>query len=203
MKVSIRLEKKEDYRAVENLTREAFWNIYGPGCDEHLMVHQLRKSEAYVDVLDFVSVSSNDIIGHIIYSKADVMTASGQVIHGLTFGPVSVLPKYQDMGIGSELIRFSLKKAKQYGYPFVIIFGDPKYYKRFGFKPASSFNIQTEKGESFDAFMALELIEDTFKGISGTFKTHYDFKVSKKALEGFDKLFPYKEKTLKITEEKG
>lgn len=197
MKVSIRLERKEDHRAVEHLTREAFWNLYGPGCDEHIMVHQLRTSDAIIDILNFVSVYNNEIIGHILYSKAKIVTESNEVIEGLTFGPVSVLPKHQGIGIGSQLIRFSLKKAKQYGYPFVIIFGDPNYYGRFGFKPASRFDIATETGENFEAFMALELVEDVFKNVSGIFKTVYDFKVSKEELEAFDKLFPYKEKSSK------
>jgi predicted N-acetyltransferase YhbS len=58
MEISLRLEEEKDYRIVEELTREAFWNLYIPGYDEHLLVHNLRKSKEYVKNLDFVKFRS-------------------------------------------------------------------------------------------------------------------------------------------------
>lgn len=54
-KFNIRLEKPEDYRTVEELTREAFWNVYVPGCTEHFMIHNLRNHKEFIKELDLVA----------------------------------------------------------------------------------------------------------------------------------------------------
>ena len=66
-KITIRLETKDDYRNVENLTREAFWNVYRPGCMEYYVLHCYRDDPAFVPELDFVMELDGELIGQVIY----------------------------------------------------------------------------------------------------------------------------------------
>lgn len=197
MNISIRLEEEKDYRRVEYVTREAFWDLYQPGCDEHLIVHNLRKTPAFIKELSFVACDNDKIVGSIIYSKAKIRKDENKEFEVLCLGPVAVLPSYQNQGIGSLLINHSIEKAKELGYKAVIIYGDPKYYHRFGFKDAKGYNIQTSTGDNFEEFMALELCYNGLKDISGRFYIDKAFEVKKEELEIFEKEFPYKEKLAK------
>ena len=200
MDISIRLEQKEDYRNVEYLIREAFWNVYKPGCDEHLIVHKMRQVPAFVKELSFVAVDDDKIVGNIIYSKAKVVNHNHKEVEILCMGPIGVLPPYQGQGIGSLLMNHSIGKAKQLGYKAVIIFGDQNYYQRFGFVNAKRYGIQTSWGENFDEFMALELYDGGLQGILGKFYEDAVFTVEKDELEIFEKEFPYKEKRVTDTQ---
>ena len=190
--ITIRLETEDDFRETEILTRDAFWDLFQPGCVEHLMLHNLRQVAAFVPELDFVAVHENRIIGNIIYSKAKIVSQSDQDHEILCMGPLSVLPQYQRKGVGSKLFNHSVVIARKLGYKAVILFGHPEYYKRFGFVNAQKFNIKTSEGENFDAFMALELYENSLKGIEGRFYGDKVFHVDPAELEEFEKGFPYK-----------
>lgn len=181
MNINIRLENENDYKNVENMTREAFWNIYKPGCDEHLMVKQLRKSAAFIKELNFVACDEEKIVGNIIYSKAKVVNNNNE-FEVLCMGPLGVLPSYQHKGIGSLLMNHSINAARNLGYNAVIIYGNPNYYHRFGFENAEKYKIQTSFGENFEEFMVLELYKDSA------------FEIDKNDLYLFEKKFPYKEK---------
>lgn len=194
MDISIRPEEESDYRAVENLTREAFWDVYKSGCDEHLVVHNLRKTPAFIKELSFVARDKDKIVGSIIYSKARVVKDENMEFEVLCMGPIGVLPSYQRQGIGSLLMRHSIEKAKQSGYKAIIIFGNPDYYHRFGFRNAGEYGIQTSWGGNLEAFMALELCVGGLNGISGKYYEDEAFKVDKDELEAFERGFPYKEK---------
>lgn len=196
----LRLEKERDYDAVENLTREAFWDVYKPGCDEHLLAHMLRKAQAFVPELNFVVELDHRILGNIMYSKAKVVDAQGARHEVLTFGPLSVLPAHQKEGIGSALVRHTLKLAKAMGFKAVLIFGNPAYYHRFGFENAEKYRITTSEGSNFEAFMALELYVNALEGIAGKFYEDPVFRVDPVELEAFEKRFPYKEKHITETQ---
>jgi predicted N-acetyltransferase YhbS len=169
MNISVRLEEEKDFRNVEFLTREAFWDLYRPGCCEHLIIHKMRKVPAFVSELSFIAEEENTIVGSIIYSKAWVIDDQTKENEVLCMGPIGVLPSSQGKGIGSLLINRSIEKAKELGFKAVIIFGNPDYYKRFGFVNAEYFKIKTSTGENFDAFMVLELTKGALNGISGNF----------------------------------
>ena len=188
-KLTFRPENTTDHRKVEELTRKAFWNLYGPGCDEHFMVHQLRTSPGYIPELTFVACDGDRILGHILYTRAYVINGGGQKHEVVSFGPVSVLPEYQKMGIGSALIKQTMAMAKNQGHVGIFIYGDPKYYHRFGFKNAKCFNVSTADGENFEEFMGLELREGGLAGIKGRLHLDAAFKVDKAALEAFDSTF--------------
>jgi predicted N-acetyltransferase YhbS len=194
MNITIRNESPEDYRATEILVREAFWDVYKPGCDEHFLLHNLRKSPAFVKELDLLACDNDKIIGSIAYSKAKIINDQKAEFTVLCMGPLAVLPEYQKKGIGSLLINISLEKAKSLDYNGVIIFGNPAYYRRFGFKNAKEFNIQTSEGKNLEPFMALELSENSLNSIEGKFFEDTVFKINEEELELFEKDFPFKEK---------
>jgi predicted N-acetyltransferase YhbS len=75
--MTIRLEETKDYCEVENLTREAFWNVYRPGCTEHYVLNQYRTSPDFIPELDFVMMEGDIIIGHVMFSKAEIMLDDG------------------------------------------------------------------------------------------------------------------------------
>ena len=204
MKITLRLEEEKDYRTVEELTREAFWNVYQPGCDEHFILHNIRNTPNFIKALDFVAELDGKIVGNIIYMKAKVISDAGKEEEVISFGPVSVLPAYQGQGIGNLLIEHTMELAKQLGYKAVVIYGNPAYYHRFGFENAVKYSISTAEGKNFEEFMAKELTDGRLNGISG--KLHLDelfFNIDKEQLEQYDKIFPTKEKKVTDTQLKG
>jgi predicted N-acetyltransferase YhbS len=200
MELMIRLEEKKEQREVENLTREAFWDLYKPGCDEHLLVHKLRKSQVFIPELNIVALYQKRLVGHIIYAMSKILTEDMKEFETITFGPVSVLPKYQQKGIGSALIRHTMALAAKKGYKAVVIYGNPRYYHRFGFQNAASFAVTTSEGKNFDAFMICELSKNSLHGISGKFYDDPLYMIAPEELELFDRNFPYKEKHITPTQ---
>ncbi|MCK9377339.1 MAG: N-acetyltransferase [Syntrophobacterales bacterium] len=200
MNISIRIEEENDYRTVEYMTREAFWNLYKPGCVEHLLVHKIRKVPAFVKELSFVAHDDDKIVGNIIYSKAKVINDKDHEFEVLCLGPIGVLPSYQGQGIGSFLMNYSIEKAKQLRYKAIILFGNQNYYHRFGFINAKEYGIQTSSGDNFEEFMALELLDGGLNGISGKFYADEVFEIEEDELEIFEKEFPRKEKLVTDTQ---
>ncbi len=200
MTISIRLEEARDYSPVEHLTREAFWDLYHPGCSEHLIVHKIRDVPAFVRELSLVACDGDTVVGNIIYSRAKVVNAQNQEFEVLCMGPIGVLPSCQKKGIGSQLMTASIQKAKALGFRAVIIYGSPAYYHRFGFVNAQQYGITTPTGDNFDAFMALELYDGALQGIAGKFYADRVFEIDNQELEAFDKHFPYKEKHVTDTQ---
>lgn len=196
MTITIRLEEKKDLFKTENLTREAFWDLFQPGCDEHLALHQLRKSQAFIPELDYVACVDEEIVGNIVYSKA-VIRNDKEEYTVLCMGPLCVIPSRQKTGIGSQLLKFTIEKTKGMGYPAIVIFGNPAYYHRFGFKDAKEYNIQTSEGQNMDAFMVLPLDEEKLQKINGRFFEDQAFQVDKDDLEKFEQNFPCKEKHIR------
>jgi len=196
MNIHIRLETPDDYAEVDELTREAFWAFWEPDrkiCDEHLLVHRLRTVSSFVPELDFVAELDGNIVGHIIYSKSKIVDAAGLEHETLTFGPLSVHPEYQNMGIGKALMLHSFVEAKRLGYRAVLIFGHPDYYPRVGFGRAADFGITASDGKSYDAFMAYPLYDGALDGIRGRYIIDpvYEQLTEEEAL-AFDKRFPPK-----------
>ena len=89
----IRLEKEEEYRNVENLVRESFWNVYRPGCFEHYVLNQLRHDPAFVPELDFVIELDGKLIGHNMFMRAIIKADDGRTIPIMTMGPICIAPE--------------------------------------------------------------------------------------------------------------
>lgn len=195
MRLEIRLEEKNDYRKVEEMTREAFWNLYTPGANEHSIVHYLRNSELAIPQLNFVATKDGEIVGHIFYTKAEVIDKEGRSHEILTFGPLSISPKFQKMGIGKALIEFTKKIAADMGYKGIVIYGYPEYYNKVGFRSAASFGIARADGVFAKALLAMELYPDSLKEIYGDFHEFVSsFQLDENELLEFESSFPAKEK---------
>jgi len=191
--IIIRPEEKKDYRIVEELTREAFWNLHVPGCDEHLLLCNMRKTEEFIKELDFVAVHNGKIVGNIVYVQTKIK--SDEKKHKvLTFGPLSVLPEYQNKGIGSKLVNHTIGLAKQLGYKAIVIYGDPEYYKRFGFVTSKNYQITNKEKKFPAALLVLELYPNALNDIEGIFDEGAVYEVNKTELEEFEKRFAKKEK---------
>lgn len=193
--LTYRPETPRDYDAVEFLTREAFWNKYKPGCDEHYLLHTLRSSDAVVSELCEVCEEDGEIVGHILYTRAVVTSDSGEVFPVLVFGPISVRPDRQGRGIGAQLITRTLARTRELGWRGVVITGDPAYYGRFGFRPASDFGILYEDGSSFPELMAVPLGEGRLSGVTGriAFAPEY-MNIREEDVLTFDAKFPARER---------
>jgi predicted N-acetyltransferase YhbS len=201
MEIKLRLEEEKDYKIVEELTREAFWNIYAPGCDEHLLIHNMRKAKEFIPGLDFVAIYDNEIIGNIVYAKSKIVYLNKEYIV-LTFGPISVSPKYQNKGVGKTLIEHTKLLAKEMGYKAIIIYGDPEYYKRFGFKVSKEYNITNNDGKYPVALLVLELYQNALTGIKGKFNEGKIYEINEEELEEYEKRFIKKEKGITRTQER-
>ncbi len=196
--MTIRNEQEKDFRQVENLTREAFWNLYVPGCNEHYFAHTLRQNPAFIPELDFVLEENGRIVANIMYSRSKIVNDAGEPVQTITFGPLSVLPERQREGYGGALVRHSVAQAKRLGYKAILIYGDPAFYSRFGFKSAKSFRISTPEGKFLAAHQALELQPGTLDGMRGRAFECDAFKIDAQAAKAFDEAFPPKER--KVTE---
>ena len=170
-RVILRREKKADWKTVEQITYRAFLNAPSTGQDddgtEALLAQKLRSRDSFVPELDYVAELDGSVIGNIMYTRSKVVNDAGGEWETLTFGPISVLPKYQKQKVGSALILKTFAVARELGYRAVLIFGYESYYPRFGFKPASEYGITTEDGQNFPAFMALPLYDGALDGVSG------------------------------------
>lgn len=191
----IRLEEEKDYFETENLTREAFWNVYREGCFEHLIIHNLRKSKSFVKELDYCIEVDNKIIANIVYAKGKLKLENGNIREILIFGPVSVLPEYQKKGYGEKLINYTIEKAKELGFDAIVIMGNPNYYKKFGFESCSKYKIYYEgldKNEEAPFFMIKILNDNNIENLKGIYSDPDCYKADEKELEEFDKKFPFK-----------
>ena len=131
---TIRLEKSEDYREVENLVRESFWNVYRPGCSEHYVIHVLRDDPAFVKELDFVMEQDGVLIGQNMFMRTVINADDGRVIDVLTMGPIGITPELKRKGYGKKLLDCSLEKAAAMGFGAVLFEGNIGFYERYGWE---------------------------------------------------------------------
>lgn len=195
--IIIRLERKEEYREVENLVRESFWNVYRPGCLEHYVLNQLRNDDAFVPELDFVMEKDGVIIGQNIFMRAVIKADDGRDIPIMTMGPICIVPELKRQGYGKILLDYSLEKAKEMGCGALCFEGNIDFYGRSGFKYASEYGIRYHglpEGEDASFFLCRELTEGYLDGISGEYATPAGYFVDEAEAEKFDMQFPKKEK---------
>ncbi len=152
--MNIRLEQTKDFREVENLTREAFWNVYRPGCTEHYVLNQYRTNPDFIPELDFVMEEDNKIIGHVMFSKAEIILDDGSRFPSWTFGPISIHPDYKRKGYGLKLLQYALEKAKEMGIGLLQMEGNIEFYKHAGYCPPKGYFVADEHPEAFEAYEA-------------------------------------------------
>jgi predicted N-acetyltransferase YhbS len=192
--LSLRLETSADHEIVEHITREAFWNVNVPGCDEHYLVHLLRKSPAFIPELNYVALLNGEVVGNIMYAHTKIVDSNECIIPIVTFGPVTVVPEHQGKGIGKALIRHTLGLAKEMGHRVVATYGDPDYYCRFGFEAGELYGIRGSDGLFSPALIVLELVPGALQGINGRFYEGDAYQLDPVAAEQYDRKFPPKEK---------
>ncbi len=193
----IRLEKEDEYREVENLVRESFWNIYRPGCLEHYVLHMLRKDPDFIPELDLVMEKDGKVIGQTIYMKAGIKTEEGRNIPIMAMGPICITPELQRHGYGKILLDYSLNKAKELGFGAVCFEGNIKFYGKSGFKFAREYGLRYHglpEGADDSFFLCKELIQGYLDGVKGVYKTPDGYFVDEAKAEEFDKEFPAKQK---------
>lgn len=201
--MNIRLEKPQDYREVENLTREAFWNVYRPGCTEHYVLNQYRNNPDFIAELDFVMEEDGRIIGHVMFSKAELLLDDGTRKPSWTFGPISIHPDNKRKGYGLKLLQYALEKAREMGIGFLCMEGNIEFYRHAGFDLASKLGIHYH-AEPRDAevpyFLAQELIPSWLKSNGITEATYCPPKgyfvadEHPEAFEAYEATFPEKKK---------
>ena len=194
---TIRKETESDYRAVENLTREAFWNVYRPGCTEHYVLHQFRSRPEFVKELDYVMEVGGELIGHIMFVRAEIKADDGRVLPIMTFGPISIRPDFQRKGYGKILLDFALEKAAAMGVGAVCMEGNIDFYGRSGFDVASKSGIHyyaEPRSEAVPYFLLRQLREGFLDGVTGEYRTPDGYFVSDAEAEEFDRQFPPKTK---------
>lgn len=193
----IRLERKEEYREVETLVREAFWNVYRPGCLEHYVLHQLRDDPAFVPELDFVMEKNGRLIGQNMFMRAVIQADDGREIPIVTMGPICIAPEYKRQGYGKILLDYSLEKAAELGCGALCFEGSVGFYGKSGFTYASEYGIRYHglpEGEDASFFLCRELLPGYLDGIAGEYAPPQGYFVDEAAAEAFDRTFPPKVK---------
>ena len=193
MNIIIRNETPNDYRQVENLTRESFWNVYVPGAAEHYFVNQMRSHPDFIPELAFVLEKDGEIIGNIMYTKAWLEDENGERKEILSFGPLCVAPKYQRQKLGKLLIEHSFAVARGMGYDVNINFGNPGNYVSRGFVSCKKKNVSfVVQGNYPTALLVCELVPGALDGKKWMYipSTAADCCDDTAAVEAFDATFP-------------
>lgn len=185
----IRNEVKADYRKVEELTRNAFWNFHTPGCNEHFLVHKMRSHKDFINELNFVLLIDNEIIGNIMYTKAKLINENKEELEIVTFGPVSIDPNSQRKGYGKHLIEHSITKAKELGYDFIVIFGNPSNYVGLNFQSCKRYNIHCGNDVFPSAMLVNKIGKDILEGKKWQYIESSAYKINDEETEEFDKKF--------------
>ncbi len=191
--ITIRLEQTSDYRETEEVVREAFWNVYSPGCTEHYLLHTMRGSSGFVRELDFVAESGGRIIGAAVSQKGYILGDDGNRYGVLTLGPIAVLPSFQHRGTGRALIEHTRAAAADKGYRAILLCGDPEYYRNAGFIAAEHYGIRTSGNRYAAALQACPLYRNALQGLAGRYFEDDIYLVDEAKAALFDKQFPPKE----------
>ena len=170
MEVKIRQENKDDFNAVFEVNTLAFRQE-----NEAKLVALLRNSNAFIPELSLIAASDNKIVGHILFTKIKIIIDEKNETESLALAPMAVRPEFQNKGIGGQLIKCGLAKAKELQYKSVIVLGHEHYYPKFGFVPAEKWNIRSPYDIPTNVFMALELVPGGLKNISGLVKYPDEF----------------------------
>lgn len=194
MNINIRNEEPKDYRRVEEVAREAFWNLYFPGASEHCVVHKMRNHSDFIKDLAFVIEIDGKVEGAIFYTYSKIVSNDNIAYETISFGPVFVSPEYHRKGIGRKLITHSIEVAKEMGYRAIITLGYPYHYEPYGFLGGKKYNISMEDGRFYKGLLVLPLYEGSLNNISGYALFSEVLDVTEEEVIEFDKTFPFKEK---------
>ena len=188
----IRPEESADHPGMETLIRDAFWDIYRPGASEHLLIHKLRSHPSFLPEFSFIAELDGQLAGGIWYAMCAIEKPDGTQIPIPTFGPIGVAPALQKHGIGSALIRHTVPLVKAAGHSGIVIFGDPAYYGRFGFRPGRDSGIAACDGNFYDVLQLLRFDPDA--DLAGRYRESEPYQIDEAEVEAFEIWFPPREK---------
>lgn len=195
--VIIRLERKEEEREVETLVREAFWNVYRPGCLEHYVLNQMRNNPDFIPELNFVLEKDGKIIGQNVFVRAVIKADDGREIPISAMGPICIAPELKRQGYGKFLLDYTLERAKEFGVKALCFEGNIDFYGKSGFDYASQFGVRYHglpEGADASFFLCKELEKGYLDGVTGEYAPPQCYFVDEKEAEEFDKEFSPKEK---------
>ncbi len=170
MEIKIRKEEETDFSKVYELNILAFEEK-----EEAVLVDLLRKNDEFIPQLSLVATLSDEIIGHILFTKIKIIDDNGNKNESLALAPMAVSPKYQKKGIGGKLINAGLKKAKELKFKSVIVLGHEHYYPKFGFVPTTKWKIKCPFEVPDNVFMGLELVENGLENVTGVVQYMKEF----------------------------
>jgi putative acetyltransferase len=199
--INIRNEEETDYKTVEEITRKSFWNLYIPGCNEHYLVHVMRSHEDFLPMLDLVIEVDGQIVGNIMYTKAKLVDEAGEEKEILTFGPVCILPQYQRLGYGKQLMEDSFERAMALGYDVIVIFGNPGNYVSRGFKSCQKYNVCLENEIYPTAMLVKELNPGVLDGRKWMYHQSSVMEIDVEEAERFDQTLDCLEKQYQPSQE--
>ena len=199
--INIRNEEPKDYRRVEEVAREAFWNLYFPGCHEHFVIHKMREHDDFIKELTFVIKVDGQVEGGIFYTHSKIVSKDNPEYKTITFGPVFISPKFHRKGLGKKLITHSIEVAKEMGYRAILTLGYPYHYKPYGFVGGKKYNISMPDGKFYKGLLVLPLYEGALDNISGYVVFSDVFDVTEEEVEEFDRSFPPKEKKYQASQD--
>jgi len=194
MNINIRNEEPKDYRRVEEVAREAFWNLYFPGGHEHYVVHKMRNHPDFIKKLAFVIEVDDKIQGAIFYTHSKIVSEDNKEYKTISFGPVFISPEFHRKGLGKELITHSIEVAKEMGHRAILTLGYPYHYEAYGFLGGKKYDISMPDGKFYKGLLVLPLYDGALDDISGYVKLSDALDVTQEEVDEFDKSFPPKEK---------
>lgn len=194
MSLVIRREEKSDERNNENLVREAFWNVYKPGCLEHFVLHVMRESPGFIKDLNFVMEEDGELIGQVVFHEAELIMKDGSRLPIVTFGPIGIRPDKKRKNYGTVLLAYAMNKAKEYGIKALLMEGNIDFYGKLGFTKACDKGILYH-GQTADFLLCRELERGYLDDSEGAnYITPSVYYVDETEADKFDNTFPYKEK---------
>ena len=204
MDIQIRKEEEKDYKRVEEVARDAFWNLYIPGAYEHYVINRMREHKDFIKELSFVIEVDGKVEGAIFYTHSKIIKEDETEYKTISFGPVFISPEYHRKGLGKKLITHSIEEAKRLGHTVITTLGYPYHYKPYGFLGGKKYKISMPDMKYYIGLLVLPLYESALDNVSG----HVEFsecleglEVTSEKIDEFDKQFPYKEKKIEKSQE--
>lgn len=201
MNINIRNEEPKDYKRVEEVAREAFWNLYFPGCHEHFVIHKMRNHKDFIRDLAFIIEVENEIAGGIFYTHSKIVSVDNKEYKTISFGPVFISAEFHRKGLGKELITHSIQVAKKMGYRAILTLGYPYHYEPYGFLGGEKYDISMPDENFYKGLLALPLYEGALNDISGYADFSDVFEVMGEEVDEFDKSFPTMEKKYQVSQD--
>ncbi len=197
--LTLRVEGPEDHRAVEELTRDAFWNLHVPGCDEHYLVHVMRGHADFIPDMALVAELDRRIVGNVMTTRS-WLRAGDRELQTLTVGPVSVDPNFQRQGIGRALMERVAELGRARGFAAIVLLGYPHDYVGYGFRNGKDLGVSMDDGSYPLGLLVFELMPGILSegGWAAHFSAVFDLPPG---LAEFDADFPSREKVWRPSQE--